>query len=138
MAKTNPTIRSLTAQEERLAQMLRALGNPVRFQIMQILAEKQMCITGEIVEFTNLAQSTVSQHLKVLREAGLVAGEIEGPATCYCLNPEAILWLKEQIGDWLPTCCSERSERSERSEQSKRSEPSLPQAAPHSGSLSCC
>ena len=108
MAKTNPTIRSLTPTEQRLAKMLKALGNPVRFQIVQILAEKQMCITGEIVEFTTLAQSTVSQHLKVLCEAGLLAGEIEGPATCYCLNPEGIRWLKEQIGDWLPTCCGEK------------------------------
>ncbi|MEJ5202805.1 MAG: ArsR family transcriptional regulator, partial [Anaerolineales bacterium] len=66
---------------------------------------KQTCITGEIVELTSLAQSTTSQHLKVLREAGLIIGEIEGPATCYCLNPEGILWLKEQISKWLPSCC---------------------------------
>jgi ArsR family transcriptional regulator len=103
--KQNSTIRELTRDEQRLAKMLKALGNPVRFQIMQILAEKQMCITGEIVEFTTLAQSTVSQHLKVLREAGLVAGEIEGPATCYCLNAESLRWLKEQIDCWLPQCC---------------------------------
>ncbi len=95
----------LSADEVRLARMLKALGNPVRFQIMQILAEKQTCITGEIVELTSLAQSTTSQHLKVLREAGLIIGEIEGPATCYCLNPEGILWLKEQISKWLPGCC---------------------------------
>lgn len=95
----------LSSNEARLARMLKALGNPVRFQIMQVLAEKQACITGEIVEFTNLAQSTVSQHLKVLREAGLIIGEIEGPATCYCLNPEGIQWLKEQISKWLPGCC---------------------------------
>jgi ArsR family transcriptional regulator, arsenate/arsenite/antimonite-responsive transcriptional repressor len=107
MAKTNPTLRALTPDELRIAKMLKALGNPVRFQIMQILAEKQVCITGEIVEFTTLAQSTVSQHLKVLREADLIAGEIEGPATCYCLNPNGIRWLKEQIGSWLPACCSE-------------------------------
>ena len=87
--------------------MLKALGNPVRFQILQILAEKQMCITGEIVEFTTLAQSTVSQHLKVLREAGLISGEIEGPATCYCVNAEGLRWLKEQISGLLPDCCAE-------------------------------
>jgi ArsR family transcriptional regulator len=107
MSKPNPTTRALTAEEDRLAKMLKALGNPVRFQIVQILAEKQMCITGEIVEFTNLAQSTVSQHLKVLREAGLIAGEIEGPATCYCLELDGIRWLKNQIGAWLPECCKE-------------------------------
>jgi ArsR family transcriptional regulator, arsenate/arsenite/antimonite-responsive transcriptional repressor len=105
MTKPNPTLRSLTPNEERLAGMLKALGNPVRFQIVQILAEKQMCITGEIVEFTTLAQSTVSQHLKVLREAGLVSGNVEGPATCYCLDTDGVNWLKEQIGNWLPGCC---------------------------------
>jgi ArsR family transcriptional regulator len=107
MVKADATIRALTSSEERLARMLKALGNPVRFQIVQILAERQMCITGEIVEFTTLAQSTVSQHLKVLREAGLIAGEIEGPATCYCLNPAGIQWLKEQIGGWLQGCCGD-------------------------------
>jgi|GEM_PF-727158 len=109
MTKDNPTIRPLTPDEQRLAKMLKALGNPARFQIVQILAEKQICITGEIVEATTLAQSTVSQHLKVLREAGLIHGEIEGPATCYCLNPINILWLKDKIGGWLPECCREIS-----------------------------
>lgn len=103
--KEKTIIHPLTNEEERLAKMLKALGNPVRFQIMHILAEKQMCITGEIVEFTTLAQSTVSQHLKVLREAGLISGETEGPATCYCLNESGVLWLKNKIGSWLPACC---------------------------------
>jgi ArsR family transcriptional regulator len=90
---------------ERLARMLKALGNPVRFQIMQTLAERQSCITQEIVATTPLAQSTVSQHLKVLREAGLIQGEVEGPATCYCIDPAGVRWLKEQIEGWLPGCC---------------------------------
>jgi ArsR family transcriptional regulator len=102
---------TLTRDEQRLARMLKALGNPVRFRIVQFLAEHQACITGDIVEFTALAQSTVSQHLKVLREAGLIHGEIEGPATCYCLNPSGILWLKDQIGRWLPDCCAVPAER---------------------------
>ncbi len=91
--------------DERLVAMLKALGNPVRFQIMRTLAERQTCITQDIVDFLPLAQSTVSQHLKVLREAGLILGEIEGPATCYCINPEGVRWLKEQIESWLPACC---------------------------------
>ena len=95
----------LASGEERLVQMLKALGNPVRFEIMRTLAERQACITQDIVDATPLAQSTVSQHLKVLREAGLIHGEIEGPATCYCVNPEGIRWLKEQIESWLPHCC---------------------------------
>jgi ArsR family transcriptional regulator len=98
MANKSP----LSGEKQRLARMLKALGNPVRFQIVEFLAENQMCITNDIVRNTPLAQSTVSQHLKVLREAGLIQGEIEGPATCYCLNPEGVRWLKEQIGGWLP------------------------------------
>ena len=105
LIETTPVMRPLAPDEERLSRMLKALGNPVRFHIVQILAEKQVCITGEIVELTALAQSTVSQHLKVLREAGLITGEIEGPATCYCLNPEGLRWLKDQISNWLPGCC---------------------------------
>ena len=89
----------------RLAKMLKALGNPIRFQIVETLAERRMCITSEIVETTPLAQSTVSQHLKVLKEAGLIDGEFEGPATCYCLDVDNIRWLKDQIGKWLPSCC---------------------------------
>src|SRR5512136_504361 len=87
----------LSTDEARLARMLKALGNPIRFQIVKTLAERQTCITNEIVASTPLAQSTVSQHLKVLREAGLIQGEVEGPATCYCLDLEGIRWLKEQI-----------------------------------------
>jgi ArsR family transcriptional regulator, arsenate/arsenite/antimonite-responsive transcriptional repressor len=104
-----PTTKSpnqiLSTDDARLAKMLKALGNPIRFQILKTLAERQTCITGEIVETTPLAQSTVSQHLKVLRQAGLIHGEVEGPATCYCLNPEGIRWLKEQIESWLQDCC---------------------------------
>lgn len=95
----------LAADQARLARMLKALGNPVRFQIVQMLAERQACITQEIVDATPLAQSTVSQHLKVLRDAGLIRGEIEGPATCYCLDPAGVRWLKDQIETWLPGCC---------------------------------
>jgi ArsR family transcriptional regulator len=105
MTKDLPLIHELTRDEIRLAKMLKALGNPVRFRIMQYLTENQMCITGDIVVFASLAQSTVSVHLKVLREAGLIKGEIEGPATCYCVNPEGVLFLKTQIDKWLPNCC---------------------------------
>ena len=91
--------------QKRLARMLKALGNPIRFGIVEFLAQKKICITADIVDATPLAQSTVSQHLKVLREAGLIEGEIEGPATCYCLSETGIRWLKEQIENWLPGCC---------------------------------
>ena len=95
----------MTTDKKRLARMLKALGNPVRFQIVEYLASSQTCITNDIVRLLPLAQSTVSQHLKVLREAGLIKGEIEGPATCYCLDTNGIQWLKDQLGNWLPDCC---------------------------------
>lgn len=96
----------MQGDKARLSKMLKALGNPIRFQIMETLAERQTCITNEIVETTALAQSTVSQHLKVLREAGLISGEIDGPATCYCIDLNGIRFLKGQIEGWLPNCCS--------------------------------
>lgn len=98
----------LSPEKQRLSKMLKALGNPQRFQIVEFLTANQMCITNDIVRNTPLAQSTVSQHLKVLREAGLIRGEIEGPATSYCLDPDGFNWLKEQIGNWLEEaamCC---------------------------------
>ena len=100
---------TLTPAETRLAAMLKALGNPVRFRIMKYLAGQQVCITGDVVEFTALAQSTVSQHLKVLRQAGLIEGEVEGPATCYCISAEGMRFLKTQIEKWLPNCCPEEA-----------------------------
>jgi ArsR family transcriptional regulator len=96
---------SLSPKEARLVRMFKALGNPLRFQIVKTLAECQPCLTYQIVEMTPLAQSTVSQHLKVLQEAGLVQSQAEGPATCYWLAVDGIRWLKDQIEGWLPGCC---------------------------------
>jgi ArsR family transcriptional regulator len=100
---------TFSTEKQRLAKMLKALGNPVRFQIVEFLANTRTCITNDIVRNTPLAQSTVSQHLKVLREAGLIQGEIEGPSTCYCLDPDGFGWLKTQIDGWLKDyepCCA--------------------------------
>lgn len=91
----------LTADEERLMRMMKALGNPARMQIIRYLSENPQCITGDIVEALPLAQATVSQHLKVLRDAGLICGTIEGPATCYCLCDETVAWFKERVGSLL-------------------------------------
>ena len=84
--------------QERLVKMFKALGNPVRFEILKFLVAHPACITGDIVEYLPLAQATVSQHLKVLREAGWINGIIEGPATCYCLNEANISWFRQQVG----------------------------------------
>lgn len=88
----------LTADEERLMHMMKALGHPARMQIVRYLSENPQCITGDIVDALPLAQATVSQHLKVLRDAGLICGTIEGPATCYCLDCDNVAWFKQQVG----------------------------------------
>lgn len=71
-----------------IAATAKALANPVRLKIIDILLERRACLCGEIVDITGMAQSTVSQHLKVLKKAGLLKGQIDGPATCYCLDIE--------------------------------------------------
>lgn len=71
---------------EELAILCKALGNPARIKILRHLFEQDRCICGGIVKVMPLAQSTVSQHLKILKEAGLVQGTVEGPAVCYCVD----------------------------------------------------
>jgi ArsR family transcriptional regulator, arsenate/arsenite/antimonite-responsive transcriptional repressor len=73
-----------------IAEFAKALAHPVRIRILKILAEENVCICGEIVDRLPLAQSTVSQHLKELKRAGLIKGEVEGPKTCYCLDRRAL------------------------------------------------
>lgn len=91
----------LSAEDLRLAQMFKALGNPTRLQIMRQLEGCDRCICNDIVTALPLAQSTVSQHLKVLKEAGLIRGEIEGPATCYCIDYPALEWFKKKVADLI-------------------------------------
>ncbi len=93
---------ALTDEERRLVVMLKALGNPTRLAILKRLAERRQCICGEIVAATPLAQSTVSQHLKVLKEAGLIQGEVDGPATCYWLDTEGLTWLHRRVSRLVP------------------------------------
>ena len=92
---------NLTADEQRLTSMMKALGHPARMQIVRYLADNPMCFTGDIVQVLPLAQATVSQHLKVLRDAGIICGTIEGPATSYCLDDDALAWFRSQVGDLL-------------------------------------
>jgi ArsR family transcriptional regulator, arsenate/arsenite/antimonite-responsive transcriptional repressor len=73
-----------------IASFSKALSHPVRIQILRILAEKDVCMCGEIVDLVPLAQSTVSQHLKELKKARLIKGEVDGPKTCYCLDKKAL------------------------------------------------
>lgn len=85
---------------EQFASYAKALGHPARVAIIRILLKKNACICGELVEELPLAQSTVSQHLKKLKAAGLIRGEVDGPKVCYCVEPAAIArfkWLVENF-----------------------------------------
>jgi ArsR family transcriptional regulator len=86
------------AADEELAVLAKAVGHPARVQILRLLVRREACICGDIVDELPLAQSTVSQHLKVLKEAGLVRGEIDGPRVCYCVEPRAMRRLKALVG----------------------------------------
>lgn len=76
------------------AGICKALGHPARIRIVEHLKTIDHCICGEIVQILPLAQSTVSQHLKVLKAAGIVKGEVEGPCTCYCLDMDVLEQFK--------------------------------------------
>ncbi|MFN8549035.1 MAG: metalloregulator ArsR/SmtB family transcription factor [Candidatus Eisenbacteria bacterium] len=81
-----------------LATLAKALGHPLRVQILRLLVRKNACVCGDIVTELPRSQSTVSQHLKVLKEAGLIRGDIDGPRVCYCVEPRALRRLKALVG----------------------------------------
>ena len=87
----------------------KALASPVRLDILTALSERGTCVCGDVVEIVGLAQSTVSQHLKVLKEAGLVTGEVEGTRTCYCVDREGLAAAQDALGSLLgglaSRCC---------------------------------
>lgn len=80
---------SFDQEDQDLANLAKALAHPARIAILKELARRQSCICGEIVEVLPLAQSTVSQHLKALLQAGLIKGTVDGKKSCYCINQEA-------------------------------------------------
>jgi len=78
-----------TQKEQDFAAFAKAVSHPARVAILKVLAQKNECLCGEIVDVLPLAQSTVSQHLKELKNAGLITGEPDGPRSCYCINWKA-------------------------------------------------
>jgi ArsR family transcriptional regulator len=93
-----PSVEPPADEDAEIARLAKALGHPVRVRILRILLGREACFCGELVELLPLAQATVSQHLKVLKDAGLVRGEIDGPRVCYCVEPAALRRLKALIG----------------------------------------
>lgn len=88
-------------QKDLFLNVSKALSNEVRLKILEFMAAHPGCITGNIVEYLPLAQSTISQHLKVLKEAQIIRGEVEGPSTRYCLNKETIKEYQKLIDKLL-------------------------------------
>ncbi|MDE3082640.1 MAG: winged helix-turn-helix transcriptional regulator [Acidobacteriota bacterium] len=84
--------------DERLAILAKAVGHPVRVKILRLLGERTTCVSGDLAAEFPLAQSTVSEHLRVLRDAGLIQGEIEGARVSYCLNAAALAALRDALG----------------------------------------
>ena len=84
--------------DEELAKLSKALGHPARVRILRILVRRTTCICGDIVDELSLAQSTVSQHLKVLKDVGLIRGDVDGPRSCYCIEPRMLRRLRALIG----------------------------------------
>lgn len=85
--------------DDTLAAMAKAIGHPARIAILRLLAHRETCATGDVVAELPLAQSTVSEHLRILREAGLIQGEIEGPRTRYCVNAKGLAALHAGIAE---------------------------------------
>jgi len=83
-----------TEQQKRIAALAKALGHPARIAILMHLAKINSCVCGDIVDKIPLAQSTISQHLKALKNSGIITGEIEGTSTCYCIDPK--VWQEMQ------------------------------------------
>ena len=100
-----------TEEQNHLAMMMKALGHPARIAILQSIIRAQACICGDLVEELGLAQPTISQHLKELKNAGIIQGTIEGVRVCYCIEPKAWKLLKKNMGDFFAsykgntTCC---------------------------------
>ncbi len=90
-----------TSQQNRLAIMLKALAHPARIAILQLLIKTNACICGELVNDLGLAQATISQHLKELKNAGLIQGTISGVSTCYCIDTKAWQLLQRELGDFF-------------------------------------
>ena len=76
-----------TPQQNRLAELAKAIGHPARIAILEFLSKQSACVCGDIVDELPLSQSTVSQHLKALKAVGIIQGNVEGVSVCYCINP---------------------------------------------------
>lgn len=96
-ASTGLAQMSTSEREQHLANLCKALGHPARLRILRVLLQSDGCIAGELAGQIDLAQSTVSQHLKILKDSGLIKGEVDGPRRCYCADRSIVAELKALI-----------------------------------------
>ena len=94
-------IEEFSIKENKIAMYAKALAHPARVAIIQLLLKKQSCVCGDIVEELPLSQSTVSQHLKELKNAGLIKGEIEGVSVCYCIDEKEWQLARQYLGNLI-------------------------------------
>jgi ArsR family transcriptional regulator, arsenate/arsenite/antimonite-responsive transcriptional repressor len=100
-----------TAEQNKLAIMAKALAHPARIAILEHLYKTEGCICGDIVDEIGLAQATISQHLKALKEVGLIQGNTEGSSVCYCIDTDNLITLSDLLGSFVksgscgPDCC---------------------------------
>ncbi len=89
----------LKMDTDALAKVFKALGHPTRIKIVEHLIKINSCVCGEIVNIFPFSQSTISQHLKLLKESGIVHGAVEGPKTCYCIDFDVLNKFKKYVSD---------------------------------------
>ncbi len=100
-----------TEEQNQLSLLLKAMAHPARIAILQQIISAKACICGDLVEELGLAQATISQHLKELKNADIIQGTIEGVKVCYCINPKTWKLLEKELGAFLgsykgePNCC---------------------------------
>ena len=94
-----PENREPGPDDEALAKLAWAIAHPIRVRILRLLLENDACVCGELVELLPVAQSTVSQHLKIMKEVGLIQGDVDGPKVCYCVNRAALTRCKKLLND---------------------------------------
>lgn len=90
-----------TIKQNKIAKYMKAFGHPARIAILELLIKKQACICGDIVDELPLSQSTVSQHLKELKEAGLIKGDVEGVKVCYCIDEKEWAVAREYVSNFF-------------------------------------
>lgn len=107
MGATKTTL--FTKQQNDIANMAKAIAHPARIAILQYLVKKNACVCGDLVEELGLAQATTSQHLKELKNAGIVHGTIEGVSVCYCINPRVWKQYKELFNSFFKEAAIENN-----------------------------